>query len=157
MIRKERLRDAAFSWDVLEKAPYAVLAMTDGDGQPYCIPVSPVADRKQGVIYMHCAKVGKKLDVLRQNPRACLTAVSQARSLPREFEMSFASAVFTGRIEEVEDRQAKMEALRLLSQHYDPTGMDRFASVAERLVDGTCVLKIIPEEITGKEAPDPEA
>lgn len=157
MIRKERLRDAAFAWNVLENAPYGVLAMTDGKGQPYCIPVSPVADREHGVIYMHCAKVGKKQEVLRQNSRVCLTAVSQARSLPQEFEMSFASAVFTGRIEEVAERQAKIAALRLLSEHYDPTGMGRFASVADRLVDGTCVLKIIPEEITGKEAPDPEA
>ena len=153
MIRKDRLRDAAFAWNALEHAPYAVLAMADQEGKPYCIPVTPGADRAHGVIYLHCAKAGQKLDMMRANPSVCLTAVSEAQSVPTEFEMTFASAVFTGHAEEVTDRAEKVEGLRIICQRYDPDGMYRFEEVVNRLVDGTCVIKIVVEEATGKEAP----
>ncbi len=155
MNRKERLRDADFAWAVLEQAPYAVLALSDKAGTPYCIPVSPVADREYGVIYIHCAKVGKKLEMLRENPKTCLSAVSKSRSIPREFEMSFDSAVFTGTVEEVTDEGEKVKALLLLGTHYDPTGMDRFEEVLEKYLPATCVLRITPAEITGKQAEEP--
>lgn len=43
MIKKELERDEAFAWEVLDTAPYAVLAMADGKGEPYCVPMSPSA------------------------------------------------------------------------------------------------------------------
>ncbi len=155
MNRKERLRDADFAWSVLEQAPYAVLSLSDREGTPYGIPVSPVADREYGAIYMHCAKVGKKLDLLRENPKVCLSAVSKSRSIPKEFEMSFDSAVFTGTVEEVTDEGEKVKALLLLGTHYDPTGMGRFEEVLEKYLPATCVLRITPVEITGKQAEEP--
>ena len=155
MQQKERERDADFAWNVLDQAPYAVLALSDKDGSPYCIPVSPVVDREYNAIYMHCAKVGKKLDLLRENPKVCLSAVSKSRSIPKEFEMSFDSAVFTGTIEEVTDEGEKVKALLLLGTHYDPTGMSRFEEVLEKYLPATCVLRITPKEITGKQAKEP--
>ena len=155
MIRKERERPADFAWSVLAEAPYAVLSLADHKGIPYGVPVSPVADREYGVIYFHCAKAGKKMELLRNNPKVCLSAVSQARSVPGEFEMSFRSAVFSGTAEIVEDEAEKVKALLLLCTHYDPTGMERFDSVMEKEFPAVCVVKITPNGITGKEAKVP--
>ncbi len=157
MKRKERLRDANFAWDVLEQAPYAVLALSSKEGVPYCIPVSPAVDREYGAIYVHCAKAGKKMDLLRENPRVCLSAVSKSCPIPKKFEMSFDSAVFMGTVEEVVDEGEKVKALLLLGTHYDPAGMSRFEEVLERYLPATCVLRITPTEITGKQAKEPPA
>ena len=156
MNHKERLRNEIFAWNTLEKAPYAVLAMADLDGKPYCIPVTPGADRLHGYIYIHCAESGLKLELIKSNPKVCLTAVSKAQSVPREFEMAYESAVFSGYVEEVDNRTEKIKGLHIIAERYDPTGMDRFNEVISRLVDATCVLKIVTEEITGKEACYPQ-
>lgn len=38
MRRKDRERDRSFAWEVLKKAPYATLSLTDGQGRPYAVP-----------------------------------------------------------------------------------------------------------------------
>ena len=57
MLRKDRERDAAFAWEVFQKAPYATLSLTDEVGKPYAIPISPVVDEAYHVVYFHCASL----------------------------------------------------------------------------------------------------
>ena len=52
MLRKDRERDAAFAWEVFQKAPYATLSLTDEAGKPYAIPISPVVDEAYHVVYL---------------------------------------------------------------------------------------------------------
>lgn len=59
MLRKDRERDAAFAWEVFQKAPYATLSLTDEVGKPYAIPISPVVDEAYHVVYFHCAGHGE--------------------------------------------------------------------------------------------------
>ena len=61
MRRKDRERDAAFAWEVFDKAPYAVLSMRDGESG-YGVPLSPARIGER--VYFHCALEGKKLDCL---------------------------------------------------------------------------------------------
>ena len=151
MRRKDRQRDAAFAWDVLAAAPYATLAMTDGN-TPYAIPITPAVDRDYGVIYFHCAAEGKKLDILRENAAVCLSAVSRMSVLPNRFALSYDSAVVKGMATEVTDEGERIKALLLLSTQYDPAGMAGFEAALERMMAATVVMKITPTEITGKQA-----
>ncbi|NLU24031.1 MAG: 5-nitroimidazole antibiotic resistance protein [Clostridiales bacterium] len=151
MRRKDREREAAFAWDTLQKAPYATLAMTDEAGRAYCIPISPVADPAYGVIYFHCAGAGMKLDALRANPHVCLSAVGSAAVVPNEFEMDYTAAVFRGMAEVVTEEEERVRAMLLLCTFYDPKGMGRFDEVMGKYFAATTVVKIVPDEITGKE------
>lgn len=63
--------------EALDQCEYMVLAMTDGEGKPYCIPLNGV--RVGEKIYFHCAKAGEKVDCLRTHPQVCLTAVGHQR------------------------------------------------------------------------------
>ena len=63
--------------EALDQCEYMVLAMTDGEGKPYCIPLNGV--RAGEKIYFHCAKAGEKVDCLRTHPQVCLTAVGHQR------------------------------------------------------------------------------
>ena len=152
MRRKDKERDAAFAWDVLDRADYVTLAMADTEGKPYCIPLTVAVDREYGVLYFHCAREGLKLELLRQNSAVCLSAVSAMASVPRQFSLSYSSAVLRGHAQEVTDEGEKVKALLLLCTKYDPKGMDRFEGALEQNLDATCVVKILPEEITGKES-----
>ena len=44
MRRKDRERDRSFAWEVLKKAPYATLSLTDGQGRPYAV-AAPITIR----------------------------------------------------------------------------------------------------------------
>lgn len=146
MRRKDRERNAAFAWDVFDKAPYAVLSMRDGEGG-YGVPVSPA--RIGEMVYFHCAAAGKKLDCLARWPQASLTAAADIE--PDYFGMKFCSAVLRGRILLVEDEAEKAEALRAISQRYCPRDMADFDSYLARLLKVTAVCRMDAAEITGKE------
>ena len=80
MIKKELERDEAFAWEVLDTAPY-------GKGEPYCVPMSPARDGR--TVYLHCARVGEKLSLLKHNPKVALTAVSYYKAVSAEYTMSY--------------------------------------------------------------------
>ena len=149
MLRKDRERDAAFAWEVFQKAPYATLSLTDEVGKPYAIPISPVVDEAYHVVYFHCAGHGEKWELLAKNPPVCLSAVSYAAAIPNEFSMAYASAALHGRAEVVTDEAEQVKAMLLLCTAFDPKGMGRFDQAMAHCP--AQVIKIVPEVITGKE------
>lgn len=146
MRRKDRERDAAFAWEVFDRAPYAVLSMRDGEGG-YGVPVSParIGDR----VYFHCAQAGKKLDCLAQWSQASLTAVTDVG--PDYFGCNFRSAILRGEVSLVEDRTEKTEALRAISQRYCPEDMADFDAYLAPRLQSTAVCRMDVKSIAGKE------
>ncbi len=66
MRRKEKLiQEISEINDVMNRGEVIRVAMTDGD-VPYMIPMS--YGYTDGVIYLHCSKEGRKIDMLRKNP-----------------------------------------------------------------------------------------
>ena len=74
MRRKDRERDRSFAWEVLKKAPYATLSLTDGQGRPYAVPVNQAVDEEYHVVYFHCAGAGEKWELLKDGAEVCLSA-----------------------------------------------------------------------------------
>ena len=95
MRKKSREMDAAWALEVIDRAPYVTVAMTDVDGNPYAVPLS-LARTDEHTLNFHCAPEWRKLDFLRANPRACLTAVSRWKPTvgPKDgsFTLEFSSA-----------------------------------------------------------------
>ena len=152
MRRKDKERDAAFAWQVLRDAAYSVLAMTDADGTPYCVPVNHIADPEHNAVYFHCAGAGRKWTILEKEPPVCLTAVSRAELVPGELTTAYKSALVQGRAVLVQDPEEKLYALKLLVQALDPVSMSRAVLCAEHSMQRTMLVKIVPEIITGKES-----
>ena len=50
MRRKDRERDLAFAYEVLDSCEWMALSMTDGAGRPYCVPVQGVQNCASGGI-----------------------------------------------------------------------------------------------------------
>ena len=146
--------DASWALEVMHKAPYMTVSMTDADGMPYSVPLS-LARTDENTFYFHCAIEGKKLDILRTNPRVCLNAVSKCKHTggPKDgsVTLEFKSGIAFGKAEMVTDDEEKREALRAICQRFLPNHMDAFDAAVERSMSRTAVVRItLTEPPVGK-------
>lgn len=154
MRKASRRQDAAWALEVFDKAPYVTVSMCRPDGTPYGLPLSLVrAD--ETTFYFHCAGEGEKLDCLTANPIVSLSAVSKCTPVFEEESLNYTehyrSAVAIGRCEPVEDRDEKIEALRLLCERFLPKHMNHFDEAIKSSFDRTAIIKItLTEPPVGK-------
>lgn len=151
MRRKDRERDQAFAYDVIDHCEYGVMAIAGEE--PYCVPLSFV--RLGDDLYFHCALQGRKLDLLRADPRVCVSFVTDTQPLYIANELNyttfFRSAVVTGRAFEVTEAQKKAGALRALCQKLLPNDMADFEKAAAKSLGVTGVWGVHIEQAVGKE------
>ena len=154
MRRKDRARDVAFCLALIDKATNGVMAISTGDDTPYCLPLSFV--RAAQSLYFHCAKEGRKIDLLRANPKVCVTFIGYDtptyQAEVNNFTTLFASAIVTGTAREVTEDDEKIEALRLLCRKLLPQAMagDNFDRAIQTSLPNTAVWRIDLEDISGK-------
>lgn len=145
---------AEWAHDVLDRAPYITVSMTDEEGVPYALPLS-LARKDEMTFYFHCAMEGRKLDILRKNPRVCLSAVTRCKPVigPKDgsFTLEFRSAIAFGEAEMVEERGEKIQAMRLICERFLPQHMEAFDTAIARSLDHTAVVRIrLSEHPVGK-------
>ena len=153
MRRNDRERDQAFAYEVIDHCAYGVAALAGKDGTPYCIPLSLV--RMEDTLYFHCALEGTKLDLLRQNPKVCISFVASNQAAQDKFTTYFQSANVVGSASEVTGEAEKILALRALCEKLTPSNMvgDNFDRAIAKSLSRTGVWRVRMEEVTGKEKP----
>lgn len=154
MRRSDRARGEDFSLALIDRCSHGVMALTTGEDAPYCLPLSLVRVGRD--LYFHCARQGRKVDLLRAHPRVCVTFVggdAPAFEEPAMYTTYFQSAIVTGTAREVTDEAEKVLALRALCQKLTPgfMGGGRFEAAIARSLAVTAVWRISMEEISGKE------
>jgi nitroimidazol reductase NimA-like FMN-containing flavoprotein (pyridoxamine 5'-phosphate oxidase superfamily) len=148
MRRKDREQSMDFALAVVDKCSFSVLATVNGDGNPYCIPISPA--REGQWLYFHSANEGHKIDNLRRRNRVCISCVGGQEAIPGKFTLKYESAVIFGSASEVTDREEMIRALALICKRYTPDNMAAFDKAIEKQLDVTAVWKIHMDEISGK-------
>ena len=148
MYRKDREMPAEFALGIIDKCPYAVMAVNGTDGKPYCLPLS--ISREGDYVYFHCAAKGYKLECLNENPYVCVTCVGDVTPATDKFTTEYESAVFSGHASEVTDKGEKIMALRSIALRYTPSNMSEFDQAMERSLERTHIWKIKIEALTGK-------
>jgi len=153
MRRADRERDKAFAYAVIDRCEYGAVAFSTKGDTPYCIPLSLV--RVGDDLFFHCALQGRKLDLLRADPRVCVTFVTDTQpayiARNNNFTTFFRSAVVTGTAFEITDPVRKVAALRALCEKLLPRHMDGFDQAVSRSLPATAVWSIHIETATGKE------
>ena len=158
MTRRERqVTDINEIIKILDKAKVLHLGLVDGD-EPYVVPMNygyEFVDEKP-VFYLHGARQGRKLDVIRANPRAFVELecdiVPFEGEVACKYGITYASVMARGKAVIVEDVQEKMHALTVLMK--TQTGKD--FEFNEKLVSVVSVIKIDVEEFTAKHRPAPQ-
>ena len=136
---------------VLARGSSGVLAVAGDDGYPYAVPLSYVY--AGGRLYFHCAASGHKLDAVRRCPKASFCVIDQDRVVPEEYTTYFRSVIVFGQVRELTDAADKRAAVLQLSRKYVPNASDSAHSAeADRFWASLCMLELVPEQITGKQA-----
>jgi len=119
-------------------------------GYPLVVPVHFV--HAGGRIYIHSARQGRKIEMLRRNPKVCVEIDEFHGLKPAqkacEYGTRFRSLIALGRARIVEDAGDKRRALQLLMEKYSGRSFD----FSKREIDKVAIIEIRIEEVTGKQA-----
>ncbi|HAJ98768.1 MAG TPA: MFS transporter [Bacteroidales bacterium] len=136
--------------NILTKCDACYLGMVDDMGMPYVLPFN--FGYEGGIIYLHSAKTGRKMEILRNNPNVCINFSTDHQLLLRHKDvacsagMDFRSVVAFGKVEFIEEYDAKVEALNIIMRKY--TGRD--FSYNAPAVNNVAVYKVVPTHINAK-------
>ena len=129
------------------------------DNEPYVVPMNYGYTLEDGklVLYLHSAVRGKKLDMIRKNPRVffetdCDLMPFEGR-VPCQYGLAYSSIMGRGEAAIVEDVEEKKQAMSILMK--TQTGKDFVFE--DRLVSIVTVIRIDVSEYTAKHRPLPEA
>ena len=128
------------------------------DNEPYVVPMNYGYLMEDGklTLYLHSAVLGKKLDMIRANPRVFIEMdcdrIPFEGEKPCQYGLAYASIMGRGTAVIVEDVEEKKMAMSVLMK--TQTGKD-FA-FEDRLVSMVAVIRIDVSEYTAKKRPIPE-
>lgn len=117
--RKEKeIKDKNEIISILEQAKYITVAMSR-DNEPYLVTLSHGYDKNQNCIYFHCAKEGKKIDILNENNRVWGQALIDKGYVQGTCDHLYATAHFMGRVTFIENLEEKKHALEVMIKALD--------------------------------------
>lgn len=154
--------------EMINRATSGVLSVLGDEGYPYGVPLGFVyvdgggqndGDPGQsepdcvGKFYFHCAKVGHKIDAVRNYDKACFTIIDRDDVVSDEFTTYFRSLIAFGRVKILESQDEIMEAIQLLAKRYSPDESEESRNhEINREFAGLAMIELDVEHMTGKEA-----
>lgn len=155
--REREITDLQEILGILDRAKIVHVGMIDGD-MPYVVPMNYGYTMETGklTLYLHGATRGRKLDVLRANPKVFIEIDTDI--VPFEGEAAcqhgvcYSSVMGEGTAELVEDVEGKKEGLKILMK--TQTGKD--FDFVDKMVGGVTVIKIHVSDFTAKKRPMPK-
>jgi nitroimidazol reductase NimA-like FMN-containing flavoprotein (pyridoxamine 5'-phosphate oxidase superfamily) len=134
---------------IIHKSLVCRIAMSDGE-TPYVVPLSFGYDGNN--IYLHGAKEGRKIDILKRNPKVCFEFETECEVLPAEracsFTMRYRSVIGYGNACFLEDSEEKIAAMRIIMRHYT----DKTFILTDNDVENITVIRVDIEQIAGKQS-----
>ncbi len=156
MRKKDReITDSSEIEKILKRGEVISVAMCQGD-QPYVLPFN--YGFLNGLIYIHSATKGFKLDVLAQNPKVSFNVVTDVQLLPadrpQDCSVAYSSVVGFGRVRMVDDPAEKLAALEAVMVQYYPKN-DAW-QYPDKVVAACTVWCIEFDHLTGKRKRPPQ-
>jgi nitroimidazol reductase NimA-like FMN-containing flavoprotein (pyridoxamine 5'-phosphate oxidase superfamily) len=141
------IKDPAEIEEILKRRKVCHIALCK-ENEPYVVPMNYAW--RDGTLYLHSAREGKKVEFARQNPYISFCVVSEWEvvegPVPCSWTTHYRSVMGSGRVEFVEDAAEKAAALEIFMEHYTK-GPFEFPKAA---LDRVLVWKIRADSLTGK-------
>jgi len=137
--------------EIARRCEVCNVAMSEPGGQPYVIPMN--FGVSGGNIYLHSAPAGKKIDLLKQNPKVCISFSTdhvlrwQSEEMACSYGMKYRSALAYGIVEFISDYDRKIDALNVIMNQY----VKREFSYSKPSVENVCIMKVVVEMWEGRE------
>ncbi len=137
--------------EIIAKADVCRIALANNN-IPYVVTMNfGYISIPERFLFFHCAKVGRKLDMIRQNDYVCFEMDTDHELYPGkrscDWGMRFRSVIGYGNISILSDRQERITALNSIMEHYGANGDH---SYNEDLFKNTTLLRLKILEMTGK-------
>jgi nitroimidazol reductase NimA-like FMN-containing flavoprotein (pyridoxamine 5'-phosphate oxidase superfamily) len=150
MRRREReIRDEAGVLEILEKGLVCRLGLYDGQ-YPYVVPMN--YGYRNGRMYFHCAREGRKIDILKTNDRVCIEVDIDTRVVrgetPCRWTAKYRSVIGFGRARILDDEREKKAGLDVIMAHYGGDG----GEYDEKSLQRTSLIEVVLENMTGKQS-----
>jgi len=155
--RERQITDEGQIMQILDTAKVLHLGLAV-DNEPYVVPMNYGYTTEDGklIIYLHSALRGKKLDMIRANPKVFVELDCDLTPFegdkPCQYGLSYSSVMGRGTARIVEDVEEKKKAMSILMK--TQTGRD--FTFDEKLVGIVAVIRIDVSEYTAKHRPLPE-
>ena len=137
---------------IIEQAKVVHIGMIDND-RPYVVPMQYgfVFADGQLTLYVHCAKEGRKLDIIKRNPRVFIeletnVEIISGGDIPCKYGSEYASVMGDGTAVFVEDVKEKILGLQLMMK----TQSGRDFEITEQMTKSVTVLRIDVPHVTAK-------
>ena len=145
----KEIKDRAEIEDILNRGQVCHLGLID-NGLPYVVPVN--YGYRDGCLYVHSAREGRKIDILRRN-NAVSFSIYIDNSLVQSdvacnWGMSYRSVMGTGTAVLVDSREEKEQALRIIMKHY----AGPIAAFETTRLDNVRIIKIRINSLTAKKS-----
>lgn len=153
MRRKEReIKDTSELVKILSKTCVGTLSL-GGGGYPYAVPLNFGFSENDGKfkVYFHCASEGKKIELIKKNPKVCFEVHTMERITGEGesacvYSCAYESVIGFGCARELTSHDEKKEALVKIMENC--TG--REFGFNENQTRGVTVFEIAFSEVTGK-------
>ena len=140
---------------IVDRAKVLRLGLFD-DNFPYIVPLHFGYEYAEGklIFYMHSAKEGHKLDLIKRNQNVCIeldcdTELISGGDIPCSYSSSFASLIGRGLAEILDDEQEKVRGLYLLMKNQ--TG--REFEITPQMASAVAVIKVVVCDFSAKSKP----
>ena len=158
MRRKDReVKDINRILKIIDKAKILHFGMFT-DEYPYIVPLHYGYEYEDGcfIFYMHSAKEGYKLDLIRNNPKVCIelgygVEVISGDQIQCKYGAAYSSVIGRGKAEIIDNEQEKIKGLKLLMLNQT----HKEFNINEKMAASVIVLKVTIEDFTAKERSAP--
>ncbi len=134
---------------VIYRSQVCRIALCDGN-MPYIVPMC--FGYMRNALYLHSAKEGKKIDIIKRNNNVCfefdidLEAVKSEN--PCSWAMKYQSVIGYGKATFVDDPESKRAALDIIMKQYT----DAWSSFPDQKLENIAIIKIDITELSGKKS-----
>ena len=107
---------------VIKACRTCFLGVCDTDMQPYVLPMN--FGYQDGVVYIHSGPAGRKWEIMKSNPKVCITFCDgdelawQDEHVACSWRVKSQSVIVEGTIEFIEDDDEKIKAMNILMSQY---------------------------------------
>ncbi len=137
---------------ILEGSKYITIAMCENN-LPYLVTLSHGYDRNKNCIYFHCAREGKKVDILSKHSTIWGQAIEDHGYAEGSCDHLYATTQFKGNVTFVEDMTEKEHALGIMINSLEPDPKAVIEEqITEKSVQQVHIGRIDIEYMSGKKS-----
>lgn len=152
--REREVTDINDILGILDRAKIVHVGMID-EGRPYVVPMNYGYVFENGVLtlYLHGAKEGRKIDIIRKNPNVFIEIDTDIEpfegNIACKYGLSYSSVMGEGVAKLIEDVEQKKKGLSVLMK----TQTNKDFEFTDKMVSIVSVIKIEVSKFTAKRRP----